>query len=254
MGQASSLHLSMHLATDFVEAALAEAAGGEFHWTGIFPIESNQMSGKDALHFVTERNWSDKVFRKCSVSFDTSEICLVPRAFFEPDKAMELLSFQCNLTSSASDHIEFPEWDAVLIFGLPDWTFDLCKKYPNARFYPISALAARHAQSFAGAGQDVMGIFVSSDHLVLTIFRNKKLHLLNTFHIAGDEDVLYHASNAALRLGIDFENAVVQLATTKRSESLANIFKHYNRHTTHLFLNESSDHMSYLSMLHTLCA
>jgi hypothetical protein len=91
MGQASSLHLSMHLATDFVEAALAEAAGGEFHWTGIFPIESNQMSGKDALHFVTERNWSDKVFRKCSVSFDTSEICLVPRAFFEPDKAMELI-------------------------------------------------------------------------------------------------------------------------------------------------------------------
>ncbi len=254
ISQASALHFSLHIADDRVEAALSEASGGEFHWSGIFPLEYDYKSLKHAVQFVAERNWGEHVFRKCSVSFETSEICVVPRAFFEPQRAGELLAFQCDVAPAAADYIEFPELAAVLIFGLPDWTSEICKKFPNARLYPLSALAMRHAQSTTQIDEDVLGIYVSTSQMVLTVFRNNKLHLVNTYHVIGAEDVLYHASNAALRLGIDFENASLKVASTWRSESLVNLLRHYNRRTVHLFMNESSDHFSYLSMLHSICA
>lgn len=254
LGQASSLHLAIHISTEFVEASLSEAAGGEFHWSGIFSLEAGHKNIQEAIAFVSERNWGDRVFRKCTVSFDTSEVCLVPGAFFSEEKAAELLSFQCEMSSPAAEFIEFPELDAVMIYGLPEWSADICRKFPNARFYPQAALALRHAQSFTGAGADVLGIYACANHLSLIIFRNRKVHLMNHFYIEGDEDILYHATNAAMRLGIDFENAYVYVAANSGSESLCNLLKHYNRKTSLIFPGETSDQISYLSILHSLCA
>jgi hypothetical protein len=254
LGQASSLHLAIHINSEFVEASLSEAAGGEFHWSGIFPLETDHKNIREALAFVSERNWGERVFRKCTVSFETPEVCLVPAAFFKEEKASELLSFQCEMSSPAAEFIEFPELDAVMIYGLPAWSADICRKFPNARFFPLAALALRHAQSFAGSGPDVLGIYACAHQLSLIVFRNRKVHLINHFHVEGDEDILYHATNAAMRLGIDFENAHIHVASTSGSESLCNLLKHYNRRTTRMFTGETSDQISYLSILHSLCA
>lgn len=254
LGQASALHFSLHIANDFVEAALSEAAGGDFHWSGIFSLDNDRIHADEAMNFVNERNWSDRVFRKCSVTFDSKECCLVPKAFFTPEKASQLLAFQNNTTPVQTDFIDIPELDAVVVFSLPDWSAALTKKFPNARLYPLSALALRHSVSLAAEGDHVLGLYVTASSLILTVFKSRKVQLMNVFPVENDEDVLYHASNAAMRLNIDFENAALMVATFSRSENLLNLLRHYNRNPKHLFVNESSDQISYISYLHSLCA
>jgi hypothetical protein len=254
LSQASALHFSLHLANDFVEVALAEAAGGGFHWSGIFKMEHEHGSQDDSVLFVNDRNWGDRVFRKCSVTFDSKECCLVPRAFFSPERASQLLAFQNNSATAQTDFVEIPELDAVIVFQLPHWADSITKKFPNARIYPLSALALRNAVSLAAEAEHVMGIYTTTSSLILTVFKSRKIQMMNVFPIENDEDVLYHTSNAAMRLNIDFENAALMVATYSRSENLLNLIRHYNRSARHLFVNESSEHISFISHLHSVCA
>ena len=84
LSQASSMHFAMHLSPTYVEAALAEAAGGEFHWARSFRIDAGHQTEKDMVTFVNDRNWNERVFRKCTISYDVLKFWLVQAALFNP--------------------------------------------------------------------------------------------------------------------------------------------------------------------------
>jgi Protein of unknown function (DUF3822) len=254
LGQASSLHFSLQLHPEFVEVVLSEAAGGEIHWSQIFNLETIKDDFANAVNFVNDRNWHEKVFRKCTISFDTSEFCVVPKAFFTPEKAEELLSFHTERKTNKVESVEIPEIDAVLIFGVPDWSSQVIATFPNAKFLPSAFLYLKYSKAISSASTDTINVFHSPSSVVLCVFREHKLSLLNAYKANNEEDVLYHTSNSAMRLGIDFENAMLNVFEFNKGESLVNLMKHYNKRVRHLFPTSAEDKNSFYSNLLVLCA
>jgi hypothetical protein len=251
ISQASSLHFAMHMGKQCVEVALSEAAGGDFHWAKRFEFTENSFSG---LNFIRERNWNERVFRKCTISFDSTKFCLVPSAFFDVDQSKNLLEFHSGAVEGEIAHLELKELDAVMIFERPDWTNDLSRIYPNARFFPLAYLLLKHARMVASRDQNCMMISVDKSMMVMIALRAGKLELCNGFSIQNDEDALYHASNSAMRLNFDFENVLIQLYSASLENSFHNLLKHYNKNFVEQFKDNTQNDASFISNLHVLCA
>src|SRR5690606_33861220 len=126
---------------------------------------------------------------------------------------------------------------------------------PNVRIFPAAYLFAKHALLRAERDETAMHIARIGGQMLLCIVKNRKLLLLNHFEVQNDEDVLYHTSNAALRLSIDFENAQLSLYEIPQTDNLTALLKGYNHHVAHAFTDEGKKvKASFPAHLHVLCA
>lgn len=255
LNEASSLHFAMHLSSGYIQVALAEASGSEFLWSEDFTIEQRKHSYADAVDFVSGRNWSEKVFRKCSLTFDTDEFTLVPNAFFDVAKGRDLLEFNTGKPSLLPAHLPLQEMDAVMIFNQDEYVRELSKQFPNVRIFPTAYLFIKNALARAERDETTLHLSRTSNHSLLAVVKNKKLLLLNHFDVQNEEDILYHASNAAMRLNIDFEHAGIELYEMPISDTLFPLLKKYNQHVSYAFndLNKKVK-ASFPAHLHILCA
>lgn len=254
LGQASSLHFSMHIHQNFVEAALSEAAGGDFHWGGHFKIDQNASGHQSAIDFINERNWNEKVFRKCTISFDTGNFCLVPKAFFNVDKQKEILQFGVGNLEGEVSHIDLPETDAVLVYEIPIWLNVFSRKFPNARLMPSAYLFARHTRIVAPKDRDFIGVYLSHTFMILAVYNKKNIILLNHFNAQNEEDVLYHCSNISMRLNLDFENVEMLIYDNSERQRNESVLNTYNRTCKQAFSDRrESWSLSFISLLHVIC-
>ncbi len=256
LGQASSLHFAMHLGHHYVECVLAEAAGGDFHWTRAFKTETDSHHEHDVIKFVAARNWNERVFRKCTISFDIMKFSLVPAAFYNDENAAALLAFNCGEISNEVLSVEIREVDAFLIYEAPSWIHDLTRMFPNGRFFPAAYLFLKHACIVSAQESESLIISYAGSIMLLAIFKDGKPLLLNAYAVQNEEDVLYHASNAAMRLDVDFENVPLFIYSLSSDKALQNVLKHYNRQCTSMFESDSSsgNEATFISYLHMLCA
>ena len=256
LSEASSLHFAVHLSTTYVEASLAECAGGELHWSRSFRPESAHQSVEEMLAFINERNWSERVFRRCTISYDVTKFCMVPFAFFSQENCRSMLEFNCGQLDNEVAYIEMRELDAVLIHEVPSWTQGLQSKFPNARFLPSSFLFLKHSAMIAERDGQSLMIYRDGNMMMLAAFKNRKLQLFNAYPIQNEEDILYYASNAAMRLNIDFEHVALHVYSHTKDNSLYGLLKHYNRSTFQVYpeAGSTSQEASFISHLHVLCA
>lgn len=256
LNQASSLHFALHLGQHYVEAALAEAAGGEFHWARAFKTENEAQHENDVIEFVTARNWNERVFRKCSISFDVMKFALVPSAFYSQESAVTFLEFNCGAVVNDVHSAEIREVNAFLIYESPQWINDLTRIFPNGRFFPSAYLFLKHACVVSAQKKETLIIAYTGSLMLLAIFRDGRPLLLNGYPVQNEEDVLYHASNAAMRLQVDFENVPLFIYSLSGDKALHNLMKHYNRNCTSMFEDEKSsgNEATFITHLHMLCA
>lgn len=255
LGEASSLHLCLHMSPGYMQVALAEAAGSDFQWAEDFAPDQIKQTYADAVDFTAGRNWQEKVFRKCTLTFDTPAFTLVPNAFFDASKERELLEFQTGKKANSTVHLPLPEMDAVMVVEQDLHLRELIKQFPNVRIFPTAYLFVKHALLRVEREESVLHISLIGHQMLLCVVKNKKLLLLNHFEVQSDEDVLYHSSNAAMRLGIDFENAQLSLYVTPQADTLSSLLKGYNKHVKHVFTDEGKKvRASFPAHLHILCA
>lgn len=255
LGEASSMHLCLHLSKGSMQVAVAEASGRDFHWAEDFFFENVKNSYSQSVDFTIGRNWSEKVFRKCTLTYDTPAFTLVPNAFFDITKQGEILQFHTGQQSYHPSHLAVPEMDATLVFEQDNDVRSLIKQFPNARIFPTAYLFLKHALLVAERDETVFHISRSGSTMLLAVVKNKKLLLLNHFDVENDEDVLYHASNAALRLNIDFEHTGIALYQMPTMESISTLIKTYNSQIENVFDDENKKvKASFPAHLHVLCA
>lgn len=253
LDQSSSLHFSLHLRKNGFEASISEAAGGELHWSSHVREES-EASGNYTEH-LNFRNWHEKIFRRCTVSYDTEIFTLIPSGFFESEKASEILSFSSGKICRRTNYIELPEWEAVLVWEEPEDVVDVLKYFPNARMLPTAFLILKYCSIVLDRKEDTIAIMRSGSLLNLFVFKQGQPIMLNAHQTNGDEDVLYYASHAAMTLGIDFENCQLHIYDQDQDITLLNLLGHYNRNLTSIFSeNTSSIRTGIISQLHILCA
>ena len=228
LGQASTLHCCMHINMARVEISLADASTGVVAWVEAFDIEPTKSeSWEDVLKFVEERNWFEKVFRKCTLTFDTGDYTAMPVAFFEQGRETQLLQFHTGREYIQADSLPLSEFGAQFIFETPESIRSLSGHFPNIRIFPSAWIIARYA--WLQSPQSGASIFIwhSGVSMDMVVIKDRKLLLSRSDKVQSAEDVLYHTSNAAMRLGLDFENTPLFLYSLKDGSSTHQLMARY---------------------------
>lgn len=249
--KASSLHMAIHLNPMMVEVAVIDPESGQSLWLDQFHVlsESNEdLTG--AVNFVKHTNWGDSVFRKTTISFDYPDFTLAPQGFILPGKEKELLEFNTQREADCPEVYMISEIGAGVIYDLPLVVQSLAERFPNARFFPSSGLFLKHAASVS-IDQDAFHVLVQQGHMIVIAFHEGQVKLTNHYGVQSQDDVLYHVSNAAMRLGMHLEATKLSLYGAGANAELKKLLEVYIR-DVHFWDKGSFEYFSVL--IHSLCA
>ncbi len=247
---AATLHLAIHINPALVQVAVVDRDSNSEIWVEKFDILNDSNSDLiQAIDFVKHCNWGDKVFRKTTISFDNADFVLVPQGFLVPGKERELLEFSTRREADCPEIYMIPEISAGIIYDLPLHLQALASRFPNVRFFPSSGLFLRHAVSVAN---DLSGFHVLVQHgyMLVIAFHDGQVKLTNHYGIQGNDDVLYHVANAAMRLGIHLESTNLSLYGASVSGELKELIEGYVGSVN--FWNKG-DHNLFSVLIHSLC-
>lgn len=226
LNEASSLHLAIHIGDGLVEAAVADVASGEMLWSRAF--KPDFFDGlQSQVDFILERNWAERVFRKCTLTYDSRCFTLVPAPFFTEQESARLLAYNTGKEIRHVDHVYLPGADAHLIYEIPAEIRSLIKKFPNVRILPSVFVLALNAESTLQRRDQQIQMYVSKNYMLLCVHLAGKLQLLNYFDIQGETDVLYFLSNAVMRSVMDPEDLILEFADCAGMPGLERLLKTY---------------------------
>lgn len=249
LDKSSELHFALHVGRSHIYASLYNFSESKCFWKA----NSEVPAGMSVYKFIYQRNWIEGVFRKCTITFDSDTTALIPQSLFRPEAASDYLEMQHGVQQAQVGFIELPEAEAVICFEEPDWQNEVVRHFPNARVIPMVALLTRLAAARLHQGYSLFLIAVSSGSASILAVQNKSIVLMATHEAKTPEDVLYHVSNAAMRLQIDLENCRVELMEASADDSLSQLLKRYAGEVSQLKeVIASTD--SAITQLHYLCA
>jgi hypothetical protein len=226
LSMSSSLHLGIHLHKYFVQAVVFDPETNEILWNGHFDVEDATGDWSRPADFAMLRNWGERVYRKVTISFDQSDFTLVPQGFLEKGKEGELLRFATNKQADAAETEVFSDLGVALIYDLPSEIAALSKRFPNARFYPSTGLFIRECARIAKSNSKFF-VMVQDGFMLVSAFHQGIMKLTNHYGVQGNDDVLYHIANAAMRLNIHLESSEVLLMGFGITSELEQLLKSY---------------------------
>lgn len=247
--RAPEFHLAIHVSTTEIHAALFDFHAAKCLWN----VYSEIPAGISPYKFIYQRNWIEGVFRKCTITFESDNYALIPQSLFDPAACADYLQMQHGTNTVSTGYTELPEAEAVICFEWPDWYAEVMRIIPNARVIPQAALIARLATSQAQLGEAGFMVSVSPGNSTLAGFKNKAVALLVTQEARTAEDILYHLSNAALRLQIDLENCRVYIMETKPGTDNQALLRRYVKEVSSV-TSPAGMQSPAITQLHFLCA
>lgn len=228
LNTASSLHLALHLSSQSVQVMAVEADSGKIHWLETFSVDKEHaLPFEDVVRFVQARNWGTAVFRKTTLSYDTPDFTLAPVGFMVAGKEKELL------LSDEDFEVQVDAIDAAgaqLVARIPDAIMALKTSLPGVRFIPSASLFTQYTISQRLMSGNEFHVYTSPQYMLLTAYSKGEMKLVNHFGAQGNEDVLYHVANAAMRLGIDLEQSSLYLYGENTSTELQELLHTYTQH------------------------
>lgn len=259
--KASSLHLGIHLHPEFVQIMVNDPDSHVLLWSDVFNLEDSfQNDFTEAVEFISLRNWGDKVFRKTSITFDSPDFTLIPQGFIIAGKEGEMLKFSTNRDPENTETFQLQELGATLIYDLPHKIKSLSSKFPNARFYNSTSFFIKEAIRNSNSKMK-FHVLVQSGFMLLIACNGSDVKLTNHFGVQGQDDVLYHIANAALRLEVDMDAAEIMLYGKSANSSLEELLNAYvgsvnywDRLPKMQLDNEVHLHERYASLIHMVCA
>jgi hypothetical protein len=136
-------------------------------------------------------------FNEVKISLDSPYFLPVPTSFSDDDKALLMLQSQFKIGNNflICSRVHTP-FDAVVYCALPDRLFNfLVGIYPQAKVFSVSLLLPDVFLSVAIDYPQVIIIHTDLQFLYISVFIDRKLHLLNSFEVNSDTDFLYFILN-----------------------------------------------------------
>jgi len=245
----SELHFAVHIGRSHIYAALYNFSESKCFWKA----DSEIPVGMSVYKFIYQRNWIEGIYRKCTITFDSDTTALVPQSLFRTEAAADYLEMQHGVQQVQAGFVEIPEAEAVICFEQPEWQNEVIRHFPNARVIPLVALLTRLAAVRLHESNPVFLLAVSSGSVSIITVRNKAIVLMASHEAKTPEDVLYHVSNAAMRLQIDLENCRLELMEASMDDSLRQLLKRYAGEVVP-FKEVLTATSSAITQLHYLCA
>ncbi len=244
LNEASSLHLAMHVSSDAVQATLADVAIGMERWSCSFYLE-RKSDLKESVRLIEDRNWSERVFRKCTLTFNCKNFTLVPAAFYNETMMGDLLRFNTTETQEFIEQLYLPMAEAHIVYGIPEALVALSARFPNIRIMPSVYPLTLSVEREVTRKNIYITVFIECDYMALIVFKEGQLQLLNYFEIAGHEDVLYYITSVFMRLKLDQESAQISLMDdgrhTQLHKTLAVYYPDIHYVSDHLSANRSTE-------------
>ncbi|MFN0032538.1 MAG: DUF3822 family protein [Flavobacteriales bacterium] len=251
LADASAMHLCMHAGPGAVCVAVAQAGTTRALWSQTFATDAGSHDAfHESIQFILDRNWADKVFRKCTFTFDTLNFCVVPSALFERGKEKELLQFHTGKQHKLVQTAALNEMQAELVYEQMEHYTTLVHRFVNVRVVAAPALLARAAHMLSQGERHCIHIAHHAGQLTLCILHQNQLQLLNAYQAKSTADVLYFTANAAMQLGIDLENAQLMVHSHHENEELTQLLSDYNRNVK----QAAPTGQSAFTHMHLLCA
>ena len=258
--KSTSLHLAIHIHPEMVEVMVFDYDSNEVLWLEAFDVEGNSAEAfRDAVDFVTLKNWGDRVFRKTSISFDHPDFTLIPQGFVVPGKEGELLNFSTMRTAENPEISAIHEVGAALVYDLPHVVKGLTARFPNAKFYSSCGFFLKEVVKSA-LHKDGFHALVQKGFLLVIACAKGEIKLTNHYGIQGQDDVLYHIANAAMRLDMHLPSSSLTLYGDSASEDLKDLLDRYigtvdfwTRPSDIRGLKNGEDHELYSVLIHAIC-
>jgi len=137
------------------------------------------------------------------------------------------LQFHTGKEHTQADTLSLGEFGAQFVFEMPVAIRSLSGHFPNIRIFPSSWIVARYAWLQSPPIGTSIFIWHTQSTMDMVVIKDRKLLLSRFDKIQSAEDILYHAANAAMRLGVDFENTSVFLFSLKDGSGAHRLFAGY---------------------------
>jgi hypothetical protein len=249
LDRASEFHLAIHVSASELHASLFDFHAAQCPWT----VHSEIPAGISPYKFIYQRNWIEGVFRKCTITFESDNYALIPQSLFDPVVCSDYLDMQHGTAAVSTGYTDLPEAEAVICFEWPEWYADVMRIVPNARVIPQAALMVRLSTSYAQTGEAGFVVAISSVNATIAGYKNKSLAVLVTQEARTPEDILYHLSNAALRLQIDPENCRVHILDANAATDHESLLRRYVKEVN-VISEPAGIQAPAITQLHFLCA
>ena len=142
--------------------------------------------------------------------YNFSRYCLLPEAFFDINLNRPFLdTMQGDLDKGPVISEKITGWPLYNVFRLPPGLEELCKK----EF--VTASSGHHVSLWLACldkQQEGVHLLFSGDEMGITLLREGKLHLVQSYPHQSHSDSIYHLLNLFIRFGLDHEQTPVYLS------------------------------------------
>lgn len=261
MKETTALHFALHLSPHEVQVA-AGNRDGEIVWCERFAVESNHADPwRETRFFLNERNWSQQIFRKSSISYDTSYFTLVPSGFISTGREGDILRFHHPQASLSPVSEQLADTGITLIYDFPEKIKSIADTFPGAYRTPVVSFFLRYCFLLKERTGNRYFVYVHSGKMLLAAFKEGAFQLCSAFDIQGHEDVLYHLANTAMRLNTDMAPAQITFignAVEKELISLVQTYTHglkkWETPVSFQWKKDEPAELFFPSLVHFLCA
>jgi hypothetical protein len=190
-------------------------------------FQFNQIKGTQQEENLREIIFGDELLTKdiqeTFVVYNVPDSTLVPDAFFDDKFNREFVNLiYGNLNKSPVVSEKVPWWDIYNIYRLPVDAHKLLQyKFPSAKHWHYYSLLLKSYKKFnVPENAETLQVLFCSQKIIVSVYKNGRLLLMQNFLYTSPEDVLYHLLNCCSRLDMNRQIVNLQLSGFIEKQSL----------------------------------
>jgi uncharacterized protein DUF3822 len=198
---------------------------------------------EEVIHEIMEE---DDLFLKEIADFflvyNFEDSNLVPDKFFNIEMNKELCELVYgNLEKGFIFSEKIPWWELQNVYRVPSGVHNLLQqKFDNAKhWHAYSLLLKSHKMFTAKDGQDLLKVIFYAERIIVTVFKNGHLQLMQAFIYQDAKDVIYHLLNCSSQFNLNTEE--LQLEVSGLIDKHSSLFREVLKYFVHISFEEIGD-------------
>jgi hypothetical protein len=211
-------------------------------------FEFSHLKDRSAVEILREIIYGDELLDKKALEtfivYNLTESSLVPEKFFNPgigNKITEVIYGDLDKGMIVEEKI--PWWELYNIYRVPAEISDfIAEKFQeNKSWHKYSLLLKSHKMFNVREYMSFMKIIFYSGKIVVLVFKNHQLLLVQSFAYADANDIIYHLLNCCQQFRMNTEEVVLQVSGLIDRQS--GVYTELLKYFLHFLFDEVDDHV-----------
>jgi hypothetical protein len=211
-------------------------------------FEFNYLKDRTLTEILREIIYGDELLEKKAaetlIVYNFPESNLVPEKFFNQDNSKKITEIMYgDLNKGPLVEEKIPWWELYNIYRVPEEINEfLSEKFKESKsWHKYSLLLKSHKMFNVREYLNFMKIIFYSNKIIVLIFRNHQLQLVQSFGFADVSDIIYHLLNCCQQFNMNAEEVVLQVSGLIDRQSA--IYTELLKYFLHFLFDEVDDHI-----------